>query len=304
MKRFFAVCMMASMGIASGYAQLAMPQNKLNIKADMALRTGTDYHITKDGTAVEEGHTEAFTKAGFQVSVPFYAKGTTILMASARYSHIHQRFTPDMRTINYGFIHSAHHQFAGTITGMSRLQLWGKPLILAGIVSADFSQYGYERWTLMGTAMLMLKQTRETQFGVGMVGLVNTFSKIPVFPMLTYRHMFSPQWTLNLVVPKFQLEYTLTKSDTFSFGASIDTDHYYIRPESEGLPSHVRYTRSNINVGPGYEHRFPSHFTLTAEAGAQFVMTNRVYKKGSNHVLATMHEKTAPYCRVTLQKGF
>jgi hypothetical protein len=304
MKNFFAVCLMASMGVGSVSAQLTMPQNKLSIQADLALRPGTDYHITKDGTTVEQGHTDAFTKAGFRVSVPFYTKGTTLFMASVRYTHVHQRFNPNMRTINYGFIHSAHHLFAGNVTGMSRLQLWGKPLMLVGIASADFSQYGYERWTMMGTAMLMLKQTRETQFGVGLVGLVNTFSKIPVFPMLTYRHMFNPQWTLNLVVPKFQVEYTPTKSDTFTFGASIDTDHYYIRPQSEGLPNHVRYTRSNINVGPGYAHKFPSHFTLTAEAGAQFVMTNRVYKKGSNHVLATMHEKNTPYCRITLQKGF
>lgn len=304
MKRVFTICMMASMSLMTVHAQLTMPQNKLNIQADLSLRPGSDYHITKDGTRVEEGHSDLFTKAGFHVSAPFYAKGATRFMASVRYTHIHQPYNPDMRAVNYGFVNAAHHQFAGNVTGMTRLQLWGKPLMLVGIAGADFSQYGYERWTLMGTAILMLKQTRKTQFGVGLVGLVNTFSRIPVFPMLTYRHMFNPQWTLNLVVPKFQMEYTPTKSDTFTFGASIDTDHYYIRPESEGLPKNVRYTRSNINVGPGYAHKFPANFTLTAEAGAQFVMTNRVYKKGSNHVLATMHEKTAPYCRIVLQKGF
>lgn len=33
-------------------------------------------------------------------------------------------------------------------------------------------------------------------------------------------------------------------------------------------------------------------------------MTNRIYRHNSSHVLATMHEKAAPYCHIVLAQRF
>ena len=278
--------------------------SRFTVNADLSVRPGGDYYITKDDETVEQGSTGSFTKASVRASYAVYTKGTTRITTALRYAHLHQHFRSDERLVDYGFATAAHHQFAANVMGMTRQQLWGKPLVLVGMASVDFSQYGYERWTAMATAMLMLKQTRQTQFGIGLLGMVNTFSKIPVFAIFTYRHVFSPQWTLNLTLPKFQMEYRPSKADMIALGAGIDADSYYIRPGSEDLPENVRYSRSNINIGPTYEHRFAGGFTLTAEAGAQVIMTDRIYRHSSSQELATMHEKAQPYCRISLQKGF
>jgi hypothetical protein len=288
----------------SARARLQTNQSRLTLSADLTARPGGNYHITKDDKTVEQGSTDAFTKASLGVSYHIYSKGFSRLTASLRYNHLHQHFNSDNRLMDYGFTSSAHHQFAGNIMGMTYLRLWGKPLMVMGTVGCDFSQYGYERWSAIGTAMLMLKQTRQTQFGVGLIGLVNTFSKIPVFPMITYRHTFNPQWTLNLTLPKFQMEYHPSDKDMISLGAGIDADSYYIRPGVDELPDHVRYSRSNINVGPTYEHRFACGLTFSAEAGVQLVMTNRIYRHDSSRELATMHEKAAPFCHISLQQRF
>lgn len=281
------------------------PQSsRFSVNAELSVRTGGDYHITKNDATVEQGQAGSFTKASVRASYAVYAKGTTRVNASLRYSHLHQHFNNTFQSLDYGFSTAAHHQFGGTVMAMSRQQLWHRPLVLMGMASCDFSQYGYERWTLMGTAVLMLRQTRQTQFGVGLLGMVNTFSRIPVFAIVTYRHTFSPQWTLNLTLPRLQMEYRPARADLLSLGASIDADSYYLRTNDESLPQDVRYSRTNINLGPAYEHRFQGGFTLSAEAGVQVVMTNRIYRHSSSHVLATMHEGAAPYCRIVLAQRF
>ena len=285
-------------------ASLPTLSSRLSVNAELSARTGGDYHITKDDATVEQGSAGSFTKASLRASYAVYAKGTTRINTSLRYNHLHQHFNSNSQTLDYGFFTAAHHQFAGSVMGMGRMQLWHRPLVLMGMATCDFSQYGYERWSLMGTAVLMLKQTRQTQFGVGLLGMVNTFSRIPVFAIVTYRHTFSPQWTLNLTLPRFQMEYRPVRSDQLSIGASIDADSYYLHTTSANLPKDVRYSRTNINMGPAYEHRFRGGFILSAEAGVQVVMTNRIYRHNSSHVLATMHEKAAPNYHIVLAQRF
>ncbi len=37
--------------------------------------------------------------------------------------------------------------------------------------------------------------TEASSFGIGMIGLINTTSPWPVFPMLVYRHRFDKRWS-------------------------------------------------------------------------------------------------------------
>ena len=289
--------------LASVYAQMANIK-KLNVSTSFSIRPGGGYNIKKDGAIVENGNSETFTKFGVNLSYPLFLKGSNRLTASVRYHHLHQHFNCDDQTSLYGFDKAAHHYFAGGLTGMATTQLWSKPLVLVGMANCDFSQDGYERWSAMATAMLMLKRTRETQFGIGLLGMVNTFSRVPVIAVITYRHQFNPQWTLDLSLPNFRVLYTPKNKGIFSLGGSISADSYYLRPKVEDLPKRVRYSRSNINLCTGYERNLGAGFKLNAEAGVQLIMTDRIYKKSSSNVIANLHEKAKPYLSISLQKGF
>lgn len=40
--------------------------------------------------------------------------------------------------------------------------------------------------------------TLASSFGIGMIGLINTTSPWPVFPMLVYRHRFDKRWSMKI----------------------------------------------------------------------------------------------------------
>ena len=43
--------------------------------------------------------------------------------------------------------------------------------------------------------------TEASSFGIGMIGLINTTSPWPVFPMLVYRHRFDKRWSMEIMPP-------------------------------------------------------------------------------------------------------
>ncbi|MBQ8672765.1 MAG: hypothetical protein IJ511_01715 [Bacteroides sp.] len=276
----------------------------LSLSAELAMRPGGDYRVEQEGESVELGRNDLYTKASVRASMPIYQNGSTLISSSLRYTHIHQHFNPEVQLLDYGFGATAHHIFAANIMGMGKVKLGRKSLMLMGMVSGECSQYGLERWTAIGTAVLMLKETRRTQFGIGVLGMVNTLSKIPVFPFFTYRHTFNEQWMVNLVLPNLQVRYTLSPSDFISLGMSIDADHYFIHPNTKGLPDRVRYSRCVQNFGPIFEHRFASGLSLTVDMGLSMLMADRVHKSGGSTKIAEVHEKAVPYGKVTIQKRF
>ena len=56
--------------------------------------------------------------------------------------------------------------------------------------------------------------TEASSFGIGMIGLINTTSPWPVFPMLVYRHRFDKRWSMEIMPPQFRL--------------TIDGDRFYV----------------------------------------------------------------------------
>lgn len=279
-------------------------QTKLTLAAELSLRPGGDYEVEKDGEIIEWGESDFYSKASVRASMPLYQRGRTMVNASIRYSHIHQHFKPKTQLLDYGFGATAHHIFSANVMGMGRVRLGRKSLMLMGMVNGECSQYGFERWMAMGTAVVMLKETRRTQFGIGLLGMVNTFSRIPVFPFFTYRHTINNRWLLNFVLPNMQVCYTPSRTDVLSLGISIDVDHFFLRPKTDGLPDRVRYSRSVQNFGITYEHRFASSLSVTADLGLSLLMTDRINRSGSSSKIAEVEEKTSSYFKLGLQKKF
>ena len=277
----------------------------LTIDADMSARPGGDYHIKRHGEKVEEGRASALLKTQLKASGTVWRKGFTRIDVGGSYTYYHHELDGrDLRLYGYGYDRHSHHTFGANISATTYLRLFGKPLMLNAMGNTTFSNHGYERWSAALTALLMLKNTKETVFGVGVLGLVHSSVRIPFYPMITYRQVLSPQWTINCVMPRFQMEYNLTPRDMFSAGFSIDVDNYFLETDDERLPERVNYCRTNVNIGPAYEHRFPYGLLFRAEAGAQWVVADRLYKNRNNHVEGRIHEKSAPYIKIGIQKKF
>lgn len=268
----------------------------LTIGADIGVRTGGDYHIKRHGEMVERGRSSAMMKSQMRASGTLLRKGFSRLDASAAYTnYLHDMDGRELKVYDYGFGCHPHHNIMLGLSATTYLRLMGKPLMILASGNTTFSEHGYERWSASVMTLLMLKNTKETTLGVGLLGLVHSSARIPVYPMITYRQVLSPQWTINCVMPRFHVEYHLSENDMLSAGLAIDVDSYYTESDDARLPERLNYCRTNVNIGPAYEHKFPYGLTLRAETGAQWVVADRVYKNRNNHVEGRIHEKTAPY---------
>ena len=60
-----------------------------------------------------------------------------------------------------------------------------------------------------------------SSFGIGMIGLINTTSPWPVFPMLVYRHRFDKRWSMEIMPPQFRLTCAVNPSNRITATASM-----------------------------------------------------------------------------------
>lgn len=285
------------------------PQNKpfykrLSINAEFSIRSGGKYHIEQEGCIIEEGENDAYTQSNISASVPFVQRKNLVMIGTLKYSHIHQHFNPDIQTLDYGFGETTHHIISVNLIASSKLDLWDKSIKLTGMASGEYSQFGFERWMAMGTSLLMLKETPKTEIGIGVIGMINTFSKIPVFPFFTYKHTFSNHWMINITPPYMQVKYLYNNSNIYALGTSFYADHYFIHPNTETLPNRVRYSRSLLNIGLTYEHKVSAKLSVTMNAGVSIIMTDRINNSGGSQEIAKVSEGNSPYCRIAISKRF
>lgn len=91
--------------------------------------------------------------------------------------------------------------------------------------------------------------TLASSFGIGMIGLINTTSPWPVFPMLVYRHRFDKRWSMKIMPPQFRLTCAVNPSNRITAGLAIDGDRFYVTPRNPQLPKACLYSKKPYAAG-------------------------------------------------------
>lgn len=193
-----------------------------------------------------------------------------------------------------------HHSFKGHTNIMYRSTLWNKPLVIFANIGVDFSQWGAERISGIGAALLMLKTTKDTQLGIGPLLMLNTTSRLPFLFVATYRHVYSPNWTLNINYPFFGMQYTPSAKHTLAAGFSFDTDYYWIRPNNEELPKTAFFRRSLLRSGINYDFKPTSTLTLTAQTGWEYTMAGGLYTANGRHLIHDLNHPSGLYAQLRI----
>lgn len=250
-------------------------------EADVRVSEG-GYGLVKTNITVTYDHTFGKVTDGFNArfSYEFLRQRHVSLTGNFKYnsistnfnaSDLEAHFNPDEIRLNGN---QTMEQVGITATANTRLL--GKPLMGLGMLNSEWGKGGFNRVSATLMAMLMLRANRNTQFGIGLLGMVNTTSKIPVFPVFVYRHRFNKMWLLNLYGGIFGIDYTPTANDLFSIGADIDVKSFYFRPETEGLPRTCRYTQTNFRPMLKYRRKLMPNLYLDVQGGYALNMKTRV----------------------------
>lgn len=259
------------------------------------------YGLVKTNITATYDHTFGRVTDGFnaRASYEFLKKTHITLSANLRYQTVTTGFrqsdldtlcSPDAINLN-----GTHHMGQAGITATARAMLFGKPMMGIGIVNSEWGKGGFNRVSATLMALLMLKADRSTQFGVGVLGMVNTTSRMPVFPVFFYRHRINPQWLINLYGGMLGVDYNATPNDLFSIGADVDVKSFYFRPGVEWLPKTCRYTQTNFRPMLKYRRRILTNLYFDAQTGYAVNMRTRVNAVNGRKTYLKLSQSPHPF---------
>ena len=101
----------------------------------------------------------------------------------------------------------------------------------------------------VSTVTVSVGADEASSFGIGMIGLINTTSPWPVFPMLVYRHRFDKRWSMEIMSPQFRLTCAVNPSNRITAGLAIDGDRFYVTPRNPQLPKACLYSKKPYAAG-------------------------------------------------------
>lgn len=282
---FFVLCvgmlMLAQCSVVVCAQQLPLGWN---IKAEVNSSASQSYTMKhRDGEKWATGNCGEDVRTRVNAGYSFKAARPLTLGLSARYEYVDEHVS-NIPAAQIAW-RDNHHTFRANVNAMFQSRLWGKPFVGLAYVGTDFSRWGAERVSGIGAALLMLKATRETQFGLGGLLLVNTTSSIPFIPIAVYRHVFSPRWTLNLNYPFYSMQYTPSPRHAIGAGFTVDTYGYWLRPDDKDIPRTVFYRRSLLKTGLNYDWHITPQLSLTAQGGWEYTMNGGIYTANGRHQL-------------------
>lgn len=257
--------------------------------------------LLKTNIGVDYDHGWGTMKDGFsaRVSYRFFRDRKFTVTANARYASTQLSMTPG--DLNHGFDPDAirlngTHVFGQTgFTSTFRSTLLGKPLFAIGLVNAEWGQGGFARVSGIAMGLIMLKTTRTTQFGLGPLAMINTSSRIPIFPVFMYRHVINEKWCVNLSGATFGFDYTPTPSDMINLGADINVKSFYFKPGDKSLPTKCRFTSTSFRPMVNYRRRLAPNLYFYLRSGVSLKMSCRINGVTGTERYVECRQKPAPF---------
>lgn len=267
-------------------------------KIGAALETASnqDFKMTDDGGTARNGSVNKHMKAIVDVSKTFAVNRKLTLGFTGGYHFLHMNFDfPGAHDLDLA---NNHHVVKCGGVVIFNTRLGDKPLLMMGNVSAEGGQWGIERVMGIGTAMLMLKASRDEMLGVGFIGIVNGTFSLPFFPMVIYRKAFSPKWVLNINHPILGIQYLHDQKQTLTAGVTIENEHFWMKPGQTHLPEVTMFSRLVTNTGVNYDYKLNSQTTLSAQAGWSNTFRNKMFHRYGKDELMNFGNSRGVYAKI------
>jgi hypothetical protein len=170
------------------------------------------------------------------------------------------------------------HYHSETLSFTYFLKIFNKLTIFSSNFSVDGSEQHFERLRGMITATMVLKANAKTKMTVGLVGIIDPSSQVPVLPTFSYEHKFDNGWIADIILPKK----VLIKKDVFangriSFGSEMENTSFYIYDADK----RYEFRQLEINSGAIYEHKL-GNFIGTLKTGIKAIPNSRIFEKNES----------------------
>lgn len=238
-----------------------------------------DYTFDNDDGIVERGRMADKQNIRLNAMMPFYSKGSLVLIAKGEFDFYRFRMvdctreTPVIYDADKGFSY-----FKASLDATYRTTLLKKPLILNASIGCDGWHRGLEEYSGVLTAIMMLKQTRTSSVTVGLMA-TTLFNRIPVLPFVAWSYMFDDKWCLDLSIGGAYIRCIMKERNRLSLGASIGGEGYYVRTQADGIPSSCYYQKAVLKPELVYEYIIDNRLFFVARGGVATVLKSGLYDK-------------------------
>lgn len=276
----------------------------INIRVNSGFTTGGDYEIKGNENIVCEGEMSHAYATSLDVTVPVMKIKKGTLSLGGHYNYVHQEYTPRVSAFGESVrFNDNHHTWGANVSYNFRSTLWNRALIGYARFGAECSQYGVERFSGFAAAMMFIKRTETSSFSAGAVLLLNSVSRWPLFPFVTYWRKFNDKWELNVFMPQCHVQYNVSKKSKLKFGSTIGGEHYYIRPKHSALPSTCMYSRSFVRPELVFEHWLSPLMRCSVRCGAVVYMNGRFVSDSGSRRYAELEHDPAPFVQLSFAYG-
>ena len=280
------------------------PRERFSLSATVDGATNTDYtwRSGHDGERLAGGRMMPGVNVKVKSSVKLFSNRMLSFSISPFYNFSNRELRTEWGGSNLGFtMPTEHHRYGGSLTLNCNLLAFGKPLMLTGMGTGNFSQYGYENASGMLSGILMVTRSQRTVLGLGAVYMLGTAVSWPLYPVFIYTHKFDDRWSVNLMEAYNYLYYQASPTVKYALGMELESDIFYFRPKTVGLPEKAMYTQVSERLGLFADIQATKEISLNLGAGIDVPFYGRLRESGYRHSYMTLRDHSKPFVKMTVK---
>ncbi|MBL1220574.1 hypothetical protein JET18_06970 [Chryseobacterium sp. L7] len=249
------------------------PQNR-DLNIEFTQTAPFQFSSKLHGNALPDHKVKSFQQVKAGVNIYFVKKKNWLLSTALNYRYTAIDTEEALLTGNNTKNDYHYHSEALNLSYFSKL--WNKTAIYSASVSADGSDQHFERIRGMVTASLVLKATPKTKMLIGIAGIIDPSSQVPILPVFTYENKFNNGWVLDILLPrKVMVRKDIFSNSRISLGTEMDNTSFYTYRNNRTY----EFRQLEINSGAIYEHNLGGNFIGTLKTGIRAVPQARAFDK-------------------------
>ncbi|MBB6330707.1 hypothetical protein HNP24_001657 [Chryseobacterium sediminis] len=250
-----------------------IPQAR-NFNVEYIFVTPSSFSSQLQGQDLPDNKVKSFQQMKADANIYFIKKRNWLLSTTLNYRYTSIRNENPVIPGTETEENFHYHSEAVNLSYFSRL--FKKTAIYSASISVDGSDQHFERIRGLVTASLILKATPKTKMSLGLAGIIDPSSQIPILPIFTYENRFNNGWVLDVLLPKK----VLIRKDIFSngrisLGTEMDNTSFYTYRNNNTY----EFRQAALNSGAIYEHNLGGNFIGTFKTGLRTNINSRAFNK-------------------------
>lgn len=259
----------------------------------------TDFTSKLKDKDFEKGRLSNHYRFKVAANIPVYKSKRFFITNSLRYKYEAFEFdNMNDQITNTPFTRNQKefHYLSGSLNFTYFSSLFKKPIIYNASAIVDGNEKSVQRIKGMVSATMVIKKTERTLMTIGLVGIVDATSIVPIVPSFSYEHRFlNSPWSIDIIMPQRLLfKRQLLENGRLSLGTEFASQGFYLAPNSPYFNGNYEFNQLELKSGLTYEYHISQKLIATFKAGVLHALNTRITERSEPFKDYTLETKQDP----------